>query len=94
MTNHEHPESGHLSNNHRDTLRKLFEHPTSHNIEWREIVSLLEAVGTTERRHDGKIKVTLGPYSQVLERPRDKDVDAEEIVVLRRMLREAGYGAD
>jgi len=94
MTHSEHSETEHLSNNHKDTLRKLFEHPTSHNIEWREVVSLLEAVGTTERRHDGKIKVTLGPYSQVLERPRDKDVDTEEIVVLRRMLRQAGYGAE
>ena len=89
-----HPESAHLSNRHRDTLQKLFEHPTSHNIEWREIVSLLEAIGNTERRHDGKIKVTLGPSSQVLERPKGKDVDADEIVALRKMLRQAGYGTE
>ena len=35
-----------LSNHHRDTLAKIFQHPTSHNIEWPDVVSLLNAVGT------------------------------------------------
>jgi len=28
------PESPHLDNHHRNTLRQIFEHPVSHNIEW------------------------------------------------------------
>ncbi len=27
-------EPQHLSNHHRNTLRQLFQHPVSHNIEW------------------------------------------------------------
>ena len=50
-----------LNNHHRDTLRKLFEHPPSHNIEWREIESLLEAVGTVTKEANGKIVVSVGP---------------------------------
>ena len=38
----------HLSNHHRNTLRQLFQHPVGHNIEWRSVVSLLEAVGSVE----------------------------------------------
>ena len=75
-------------------MRKLFEHPPSHNVEWREVVSLLEAVGTTEHRKDGKLKVTLGSHSRVLERPKNKDVGEEEIVDLRKLLREAGYAVE
>lgn len=86
------PESEHLSNRHRDTLQKIFEHPTSHNIEWREVLSLLEAVGSVEKRHDGKFEVRSGPDTVVLERPRNKDIDTQEVVDLRRMLRDAGYG--
>ncbi len=81
----------HLSNRHRDTVEKIFQHPLSHNIEWRPVLSLLEAVGTVKERHDGKIVVTLGAETETFERPRGKDVDTQEVVDLRRMLSNAGY---
>jgi hypothetical protein len=81
-----------LNNHHRDTLTKIFEHPVSHNIEWRSVLSLLEVTGSVEERHDGKFVVTLGTETEVLERPKHKDIDAQEVVDLRRMLRNAGYG--
>ena len=43
----------HLNNHHRDTLAQIFQHPVSHNIEWRAVRSLLEVVGTVEESHDG-----------------------------------------
>ena len=36
----------HLNNHHRDTVEKIFSHPTSRNIEWRQVLSLLETIGT------------------------------------------------
>ena len=47
-------EPAHLSNHHRNTLRQLFQHPVSHNIDWRAVVSLLEAVGSIVEQHAGK----------------------------------------
>jgi hypothetical protein len=38
--------------------------------------------------------VTLGPETETFERPSDKDIDSQQVVDLRRMLRNAGYGAD
>ena len=81
-----------LDNHHRDTVAKIFEHPASHNIEWRAVLSLLEVVGTVERRHDGKFAVTVGTETETFQRPRDKDIDARAVVDLRRMLSNAGYG--
>jgi len=86
------PDAAHLDNHHRDTLDKIFEHPTSHNIEWRAVVSLLEAVGSVVQRHDGKFSVTVGTENVTIEPPRAKDIDTEEVVLLRRMLGNAGYG--
>jgi len=40
------PESPHLDNHHRNTLRQIFEHPVSHNIEWHAVTSLFDAIGT------------------------------------------------
>lgn len=81
----------HLDNHHRDTLRKIFQHPASHNIEWRAVVSLLEAVGTVTIRHDQKVAVKVGPELEFLEPPSGKDIDEQMVVDLRRMLDKAGY---
>jgi hypothetical protein len=85
-------EPQHLSNHHRNTLAKIFEHPVSHNIEWNDVVSLLEAVGTVSERHDGKLEVRLGGEVEFIEPPTGKDIDAQTVVDLRRMLRSAGFG--
>lgn len=88
------PEPAHLSGHHRDTLLQIFQHPASHNIEWRAVLSLLEAVAVVEEHRDGRFLVTLATETEMLERPRDKDIDAQQVVDLRRMLRNAGYGSE
>jgi hypothetical protein len=84
-------EPHHLSPNHRDTLLQIFQHPTSHNIEWRAVHSLLGAVGEVEERKDGKVVVTLGQETEVFVPPKHKDIDVDQVVDLRRMLTNAGY---
>jgi hypothetical protein len=85
------PQSEHLDSRHRDTLRQVFEHPASHNIEWRAVMSLLEAVGTVNVRHDGKVGVKIGSELEFLVPPDGKDIDEQMVVDLRRMLSNAGY---
>jgi hypothetical protein len=87
------PAPEHLNNRHRDTLLQIFQHPTSHNIEWPAVLSLLEAVGSVERHHDGKYLVTVGTESEVLTPPKHKDIDIQQVVDLRRMLTSVGYRA-
>ena len=87
------PEPQHLSNHHRNTLRQIFQHPVSHNIEWSAVLSLLQAVGSATEQPGGKVAVTLGPQTEFIDPPAHKDIDAQTVVDLRRMLRQAGYGA-
>ena len=79
-----------LTHHHRDTLEKIFSHPLSGNVEWRQVLSLLAAVGTTTQEPNGKVKVELGGETQVLQPPDDKDVDRQTILDLRRLLTSAG----
>ena len=88
------PEPEHLSNHHRNTLRQIFQHPVSHNIEWHAVVSLLETVGSVTENHDGKLAVTLGGETEYLDPPPHKDVDVQLVVDLRRMLGAVGYGPE
>jgi hypothetical protein len=84
----------HLNSHHRDTIEKIFRHPSSANIEWRQVVSLLEEIGTVRHEHNGKLKVTLGPETEVLPAPQGKDIDIQMAVDLRRMLTQAGFAPD
>jgi hypothetical protein len=84
--------SANLDHRHRDTLEQIFRH--SSNVEWRRVVSLLDAVGTTQQEHNGKLKVTLGPETEIFQAPHGKDVDKQTLVDLRRMLTEAGFAPE
>jgi hypothetical protein len=82
----------HLSNHQRNTLRQIFQHPAGHNIEWHAVLSLLEAVGSAQERHGGKVAVTVGSQTEYFDPPAHKDIDTQTVVNLRRMLTQAGYG--
>ncbi len=86
-------EPAHLNNHHRNTLRQIFQHPVSHNIEWHAVVSLLEAIGSVVE-HDGMVAVTAGTRTEFFDVPAHKDIDTQTVVDLRRMLSSAGYGPD
>ncbi len=86
-----HSDPVHLNNHHRDTLVSIFMHPTSHNIDWKAVISLLSAVGTVEETPAGKFRVDVGGEELFLTKPRTKDVDVQTVVDLRRMLTNSGY---
>jgi len=84
---------GHLSGRHRHTLGTIFQHPTSHNLEWHDVLSLLESVGSVTEHGGGGVAVTVGSETAFFDVPMDKDVDVDTMVSLRRLLADAGYEA-
>lgn len=59
-----------LDAHHRATVERILSHPTSHNIEWHDVVSLLEQVGSVAEEHDGVFKVTVGSETETFRAPR------------------------
>jgi len=80
----------HLDSHHRQTVEKIFAHPTSGNIEWRQVESLLAAIGTITPEHDGKLHVRVGAASEVVFAPHGKDADVQTVGDLRHLLTGAG----
>jgi hypothetical protein len=74
----------------RNTVEQIFARPSSGNVEWRRVRSLLDGVATVTEERNGKLRITLGDETEVLEPPRGKDVDTRMLVDLRRMLTRAG----
>lgn len=81
----------HVSSNHRVTLDHIERRPTTHNLEWHDVISLLEEIADVVEAHDGKFRVALGGQRLVLTRPAHKDVDEQMVLDLRHLLKQAGY---
>ena len=79
-----------LDGHHRATLEKIFNHPVSHNIQWHDVLSLLQSVATVTEAHDGRYKVTLGSETETFDAPRHHDINEQQVIDVRRMLRGAG----
>jgi hypothetical protein len=82
--------STHLNGHHRKTLARIFAHPTGHNLEWHDVLSLLEHVGSVEDRHGGGYEVTIADEHLKLSAAHDHDMAADEVRDLRRFLAKAG----
>jgi len=84
------PEGVQLDAHHRATVEKIFNHPVSHNIQWHDVLSLLQSVATVTEETHGRFTVTLGSETETFDAPRHHDIDEQQVVDLRRMLRGAG----
>ena len=83
-----------LNSHQRDTVAQIFRHPTSHNIEWHDVMSLLNAIGTVRETHKGHMEVTAEDVVEVFEPKGHKEVDADQLAILRRLLRKLGWGPE
>ena len=54
-----------------------------HRSDWLAVISLLEAVGTVEQQHSEKNGVTVGTEAEVLDRPKHKNIDVQQVIDVR-----------
>ena len=85
----------HLSHKHLHTLQQIFQHPASHNLEWHDVVALVNQLGTAQEGDNGHLTFTLNGISEVFKRSLAKDVtEIQEVLDIRRFLAQAGIKAD
>ena len=82
--------SVHRAGTHERTLGMLFEHPLSHNIEWRDVVQLLAAIGTTKEGGHDTLHATVNDKTVILHGTHHKTLGSEQVMQLRHFLRDAG----
>ncbi len=82
--------SAHRAGAHERTLGMLFEHPMSHNIEWRDVLQLLAAIGTTKEGGHDTLHATVNGKTVILHGTHHKTLGSEQVMQLRHFLRDAG----
>jgi hypothetical protein len=76
-----------LTGSHLRTYTTIFQHPISHNLDWRSVRSLLERLGQVTEEPNGNLKATRNGQVLIMHPPRTKDVaEEDEVMALRHFL--------
>jgi hypothetical protein len=78
-----------LSGPHQKTYQRIFQHPMPHNLQWREVWSMLGAMTDVQALEDdkGNLKVKRNGQTLLLRHPRTKDLaDKKELMHIRHFL--------
>jgi adenylyl- and sulfurtransferase ThiI len=76
-----------LTGPHQRIFDRIFQHPISHNLEWRDVHALLGEIATVTKEHNGSLKVTRNGQTLILHPTSKKDVtEMDEVMGLRHFL--------
>lgn len=77
---------------HKKVLNNIFDLPVKSNIQWKDIESLLIALGAEITEGNGsRVRIALREVRAVFHRPHPKkETDKGAVVSMRRFLKEAG----
>ncbi len=85
-----------LSGPHQKVYQRLFEQRMPHNLQWKDVSSMLSAMADAQVVEDdkGNLKVSRNGQSLMLHRPRGKDLaDKRELMQVRHFLERSGAPA-
>lgn len=82
-----------LSHAHQGTYDAILRHPAAHNLQWRDVRSMLGALGEVVEKSDGSIRATRNGQTLLMHPDGNKDVGTpEELKELRSFLERSGGG--
>ena len=79
---------------HLRTLEALFRHPPAHNLEWMDVVALIEQIGTVHEEGGNKFSFEVGGEHFLMHKPHTKDLTSSEVVDLRHFLQRVGWSPE
>jgi hypothetical protein len=83
-----------ISGSHRRTLDAIMRHPVAHNLEWKDVVSLFEKLGTVEQKANSEFVFQVGSERLILRKPHSKDLEPAEVADLRKFLSRADLSSE
>jgi hypothetical protein len=79
-----------LNRAHLRTYNTIFQHPISHNLEWRSVRALLQQLGQVAEEPNGHLKATRNGQTLILHKPHTKDIaEDRDVMALRHFLEQS-----
>jgi hypothetical protein len=79
---------------HLRTLAALFRHPPAHNLEWMDVVSLIEKIGAVHKTSGDRFSFEVGRERFLMHKPHAKDLSTSDVADLRHFLQRAGWSPE
>jgi len=76
---------------HLSTLEAVFHHPVAHNLEWINVVGLIDKIGTVVEKGNNRFVFEVGGQAYPMHKPHTKDLTSTEVVDLRHFLQRVGW---
>lgn len=83
-----------VSGHDRRTLESIYRHPLAHNLELRDVVSLMSGIGGAEETPNGELAFEVGGERLLMAKPHGKDLSGANVQDLRHLLTRAGWSPD
>lgn len=83
-----------ISGSNRKTIDAILRHPVAHNLEWGDVITLIEKLGTVEHKANADFVFQVHAQRHVMRKPHTKDLAAPEVIELRKFLTRAGLFAE
>ena len=83
-----------LSGAHRRALEAIFRHPLAHDLQWRQVVGLIDHIGHVDERSGDEVLFSVGAEHQFMHRPHhSKELTTPDVMAVRHLLTRAGWSA-
>ncbi len=82
--------SNKLDHHHRHTVQRLFAHPLGHNIQWVDVVCLLERLGTVHESHRGAWVFSDEHGTLSFGKNRGRELTEDQVMRVRHLLQSRG----
>lgn len=87
-------ERAHVSGGNQRTLEALFRHPSAHNLEWNDVVALIDKIGDVNRRTNNEFEFSVGGEVHFMRKPHTKDIEGTDVIKLRKFLAHVGWTSE
>ena len=78
----------------RRTLEAIFHHPSAHNLEWSDVVALIEKIGHAQEKANNEFVFEVAGKRHVMHKPHTKDLTSSEVIEVRNFLIQAGLSPE
>jgi len=78
----------------RRTLEAIFHHPSAHNLEWSDVVGLIEKIGHSREKANNEFVFEVAGKRHVMRKPHAKDLTTSEVIEVRHFLIQAGMSPE
>jgi hypothetical protein len=88
------PASERISGSNRRTLQAVFRHPSAHNLEWNDVLGLIDKIGEVISKNNSEFEFRVAGQIHFMRKPHTKDIAGPDVIKLRKFLTDAGVSSE